>query len=222
VGAKEDFQRRNAERERRKQDAKAQKGFGKKTFRNPDRMIRFTWWVAAFTFCLGVIGSIQAYAFIQSERAFLLTISARFEGLTLSADKQLQLWLGIKNSGHATAVIENLNVSYKFGQPPKTPEYNPDASLTVSPIIGGADIPASVKSSLPNGEPFKLPQTLIDAIKNRTVRLSAYGFIEYHDDFSWLWFGRFRKTGFCYVYNPDGTATSVFDPCPERNYTYAY
>jgi hypothetical protein len=222
VGAKEDFQRRNAEHERRKQNVKAQEGFGKKTFRNPDRMIRFTWWVAVCTFCIAIVGGIQAYAFIQSERAFLLPVSAHFEGTMLTPDKQLELWLEIKNSGHSTAVIDSLNVSYAADALPTSPNYSRDASIAFAPIIGGGISPAHSKSTWPDGRPFSLPKYDVDRIQNKSTRFQAFGFIEYHDDFSWLWFGRPRKTGFCYIYNPEGLPASSFDPCPEKNYTYAY
>jgi hypothetical protein len=137
-------------------------------------MIRFTWWVAAFTSCLAIVGSIQAYAFIQSERAFLVPISAHFEGFAPSADKQLQLWLEIKNSGHSTARIENLNVSYFADKLPMTPEYNKDSSIAFAPIIGGGTIPAFSKSSYPNGTPFMFPQIYVSPNFHRRRKEQIY------------------------------------------------
>jgi hypothetical protein len=86
--------------------------------------------------------------------------------------------------------------------------------------VGGGSIPAHSKSTGPDGRPFSLSKDTIAIIQSKSIRFQVFGFIEYHDEFSWL--GKPSRTGFCYIYNPDGTPASYFDPCPEKNYTYAH
>jgi hypothetical protein len=189
----------------------------------PARRRRFNWkldFVAAFTGLLTFVTAIQVWAFIEGERAFLLPVSGHFEGSTLIPDKQLVLWLEIKNSGHSTAIIDNLNVSYAANALPALPSYSPDASIAFAPLLGGSINPIHSTSIWPDGRPFSLPKYDVDRIQNQTVRFQVFGFVQYHDFFSW--FGSTRKTGFCYIYTPAALPAFSFDPCPEKNYTYAY
>jgi hypothetical protein len=87
-GAIDNYKRRQAERGRREQDIKAKRGLGKRTFRNPDRMVRFTWWVATFTFCLACVAFIQAWAFVQSERAAIYVQINGINPLPIIPDKR--------------------------------------------------------------------------------------------------------------------------------------
>ena len=78
MGTKQDYERKKADKKSQNYRGEPLTGLGKNTFRHPDRMIRFTWWVAVFTFCLACVGFIQVWAFIQSERAFVAASAFQF------------------------------------------------------------------------------------------------------------------------------------------------
>lgn len=210
MGLKENYERSRAKDERRNKDAKALIGFGKKTFRHPDRIIRFTWWVAAFTCGLVFVGFVQAWSFIQSERAFVSLATASF---TAGPPKGL-IDVAIKNSGRISATVHRMAVAISNELPP-IPDYPPLAPIALSPIVPDGTIQYHLELG-----PSANDSALIEKIIPGAVTFYFYGMIEYEDGFSIL---GYRKNGFCYQYNPNGNrVVSVFNTCTERAYTYSH
>jgi hypothetical protein len=215
----QEYQTRNKAREAAKKEKKAKQGLGKKTFLHPDKMTRFTFWVSAFTGCLAFIAFIQAWAFVQSERAYISPVAIRFENGGIVAGKPLTLHMELKNSGHSTATISIANVTYHFGPLPTFPVYNLRGTTSLPPITPGAIINSFHNFFFPRKKPFILPPAAFAAINDGKIPFYAFGFIAFTDDFSV--FGR-RRVGFCFVYNPKGSMTAGwFNNCAEKNYTYS-
>jgi hypothetical protein len=83
MGLKENYERHKSAEKSKKDQEKALKGFGRKTLRHPDRIIRYAWWLGAFTLCLVIVGLFQVWAFIQSERAAIV-----LESVNMTAAKE--------------------------------------------------------------------------------------------------------------------------------------
>lgn len=212
MGAIDDYKSRHAERERRKQDIKAKVGFGKKTFRNPDRMVRFTWWVAAFTFCLACVGLIQAWAFIQSERAFLSVTGFQIEG-GLTANKPLAFLFGIKNSGRSAATISGLDIA--TGSAVIWPPPDKLSSLAINAIPAG-DVQYEIYNPrFGSGAPVVFPEPMFSLIQDGKSKIYVYGLIRFDDEFSIFWG---REVSFCYLHIPQRSAptNTMFGGCTHQ------
>lgn len=141
--AKEEFWRRNAERERRKQDADARRKFGGSTFRHPDRVARFTFLVSVFTGCLFFAALVQGWAFIQSERAFVSPSAMNFTPPTQS-DQSALFNVKIVNSGRSTANIKHHLYAIAAALPPD-PVYPVMKDSVLSPVVPGGFITFQIK-----------------------------------------------------------------------------
>jgi hypothetical protein len=214
----DDYKRRHAERERRMQDIKAKRGFGKRTFRNPDRMVRFTWWVAAFTFCLVCVGFIQAWAFIQSERASLYVNILNIDPFPIEPARPFSIRLSVTNTGRSQAIIveQKTKVWVSLNLPEK-----PDLADVKFKVVGGL-VPAGGTRFLINGP---LSPTLtgfqIEDIGRGLLKLYIFGYVKLTDDFSV--FG-VRTLGFCGIYDPFAKSTDNGIPvnqCDNPNYSYS-
>jgi hypothetical protein len=210
MGGKEDYERSKASQRTREQEKKAQRGFGKRTFRHPDRMVRFTWWVATFTFCLAFTAAIQTWAFIQSERAFVSPIAMRFIP-AFPQSKIASFTIEIKNSGRSTASVRHSAYTIT----PKLPE-NADipelVELAFPPVVAGGVISSEIKVG-------PLADDVIKEFSGTEV-FYIYGIIDYVDDFSV--FGN-KRDGWCYIYKVGSNASlSQFDTCNNPKYTYTH
>lgn len=181
-------------------------------------MLRWTRVVAVFTAVLAIVGSIQAWAFIQSERA---AVYVQIDGITplpIIADKPFSVQTGFVNTGRGQAFISAGQINVWIGKSlPEKPHF-------VGDQFGpkGA-IPAQGKrfSSMPLNQPLNWAQ--VDAIARGDLKLYIFGFAKYTDDFSI--FGGEHTVGFCGVYNPRGynppsTPGAPIDDCDNPNYTY--
>jgi hypothetical protein len=176
-------------------------------------MVRWTSVVGVFTVVLAVVGGIQAWAFIQSERAFLNLDDLQISGGLPEYSKPLRVFLTIKNSGHSAAFVKNVALNMGFQQLPERPEYKPMALFAIGPIPGNS----IRKSTADFGVHNEITRAHIEAIKAGTFKMFIFGFFDYTDDFSI--FGQ-RTVGFCYTYDPLPTAGGSYDNCTEPNYTY--
>ena len=167
---------------------------------------------AAFTIGLVIVGSLQTYAFIASERAFVSPTATNFTNGFVVGEDPLQMWIAMRNGGKSVAAIEQLVVAITHELPPK-PEYYTAQKIAFPPIIA--------QDTIRRGLGFKTgwPQPIIDEIAGGDRKFYIFGVIRYRDDFSWL-FGR-RETGFCYRYVPGPVGgPHAFDTCREPQYTY--
>ena len=225
---KEEYHRRNAEKNRREKEKQALRGFGKRTFRNPDRMVRFTWWVAAFTFSLGCVGVLQAWAFIQSERAFVAVEAINFASGDLVPDQPMAFILTFRNSGKSTAFVDDIVLTDFIATAkddlPETPVYRklPQHSQPSYPgpvIAGGSSSFTIFLLNEMTGKPMTIDAWDIGFIKSGERTLYVFGYVPYTDEFSIY---GFREMGFCYFFNRISDPTiSRFTTCKQRAYTYA-
>ena len=193
-------------------------GGWQRTFRHPDRMVRFTWWVAAFTFCLACVGLVQAWAFIQSERSFLSISAARFDGPAVLPENAFKVVFEIRNSGRSTAQVTDFRYGFTSVLGPK-PNYGASAGASVAlpPVVAQGTINATTDPKNAAGQRLVPEQGLVELMKAGNLRFSVFGYIDYEDDFT---FWSPRRTGFCFDFNPKGV-NSVFNTCAERAYTFA-
>jgi hypothetical protein len=175
--------------------------------------------IEKFTAVLCVVGAIQTWAFIQSERAFLSWSGMNFEGgKGIYANKQIVLMFDIKNNGRATANIKRLHITITDNLP-TIPKYNPLALVfaPIAPNVSASNVYRVIRS---DGTPFILNEAQVEAIKMGKLMFAVYGVIEYDDEYSLF---SVRKTGFCFmldpIASPDGSA---FVACREPAYTYAH
>jgi hypothetical protein len=186
-------------------------------------MLRWTRVVGAFTAVLAVVGGLQTYAFIQSERAFAALAAIRIGGNEVTPQKAVVLMLEIKNSGKSTAFIENASTTAVFLKASETlpakPQYMPTPDVSPGPVLANGIV--NVRSDVRgfNGEQrLILTEADVIAIKNGAFKFYVIGYVSYIDEFTI--FGP-RINGFCAFYNPGGDANTHFDNCGERAYTYS-
>jgi hypothetical protein len=96
-------------------------------------MVRWTSVVGVFTFVLAIVGGIQAWAFIQSERA---EIFPEVESVApFEADKSPMVTLSTWNTGRSQAFITEIKVKGWFGDLSDSPDY------ADSETISGISVP---------------------------------------------------------------------------------
>jgi hypothetical protein len=109
-------------------------------FRKLSSMDKFTLFVALFTGIVALATLTQVWAFIQSERAYLLVTDANFLHGEPSAGREgFHLRLVMKNVGKHVAVITEFNTTPIFHvhakKLPDTPQYMPQPITSVVPPI---------------------------------------------------------------------------------------
>jgi hypothetical protein len=184
---------------------------------------RFAGWVARLTLVLCVIGIIQAWAFIQSERAFATLVAINFSG-GLAPNKELALLVEIGNSGRSTAFIESVNFTRIFVPPtaklPSTPGYLSEGEISTGPILANGVTRSRVNLHGLKGEPHLiLTEIDVRAINDGSFKFYVIGYVSYRDAFTI--FGP-HTNGFCALYNPRSDPGTPFDGCKERAYTYSH
>jgi hypothetical protein len=170
--------------------------------------------IEKFTAVLCVIGGVQLWAFVQSERAYLTFTNFNFIG-GLTANRSLTLLFNAKNSGKSAAEIRNISVttiatSTGLTYPLK---YDKLLEIATNPIEAGATSSQIYVGKNIDGSLFVMhPITVADIAAGR-AKLFVYGFADYEDDFSI--FGSHR-THFCYLYLPERSApgNAAFGGCP--------
>ena len=180
--------------------------------------------IEKFTFLLLIVGAVQAWAFVQSERASL-TLSATQFSAGLAAGKPFMITFEVKNGGKSTAQIDKFQpVTYfAFGNKrlPPMPQYGQSAEVAMSQILPGGNnrIVLRVREPIKN-ELLILTKDVADGIANGTIGLYLFGRVVYKDDYSRV-FGT-HVLGYCFWYDPNTTDSIRFPSCDEPAYTYAY
>lgn len=180
-------------------------------------MARWTRVVGIFTVVLGIVGVVQAWAFIQSERAFLYF---QIQGILpdpLRAEAPISVDFSVTNTGRSQAFIidEKITLAEYANLPERRPPF------LVSKYEAKGPIPAGQKASILMGPlARKFTKNEISAFQSGSLQLFAYGYARYTDEFSLL---SSHEVGFCWVYNPvdpTGTPGARFDTCDSPNYVY--
>jgi hypothetical protein len=217
MGLKEDYERRKADQKSRDEQKQSLEGFGRKTWRHPDKIIRFAWWLAAFTFSLAAVTLLQSLAFIQSERAALYVNVENVTPLPFIADKPFAIELAYLNIGRAQAfMLEGKANAQVHKSLPEMPVFEATSS-----IMRGA-VPAQGRRYFWTASMDRLLNWAeVAEIERGTLKLYIFGYAKYVDDFSI--FGP-RTVGFCGVYNPAGHSSIpgriAIEECDNPNYVY--
>jgi hypothetical protein len=178
--------------------------------------------IEKFTALLCVVGGIQTWAFVQSERAFVSIAGVEISGGALQANIPLSFLINVKNSGRDTAFI---------GDSRNVVRTQPDEHLggglraflqktiVVGPVMGGESGIIISRPVNSDGNPIILGQESIDQLNSSKHYLWLIGYISYRDDFSR--FGT-RTIGYCFKYNPapPDKRLSFFERCGSEEYEY--
>lgn len=188
----------------------------KRIWRDWEPIEKFNCFLMIFNALLVLVGSIQAWAFIESERATLLVDGfGFFRGIT--ADTPITVMFETINSGKSSGKIDNIDINQSSSLPTPGDYLSSNMSLTVNPIpAGGSRLSFFSPKIYVNGilTPVKFTQNEIDAINANQRKFYIYGHMKYGDDYSVL-LGD-KAVEFCFVYDPDGSTDgrTRSDPCP--------
>jgi hypothetical protein len=177
---------------------------------------------ALLTLVLAIFTGLQAYSFIESERAFLVVRDIHFKhgNPTLDADGYDIVML-IENSGKHVAKVTKINLTNGFFIKKKgLPDVPPNGALLskiVPPIVPGQDLTVYLHAELPVNLEISAVERLAGVLDG-TIPLRTFGFIEYDRGYPWPWPG---KIGFCQDYVPMTRRENVsFETCDKGAYTY--
>ena len=173
--------------------------------------------IEIFTGVLCVVGALQWWAFVQSERAFVFPSNVAFvDSLdSILIVMPLDLKIELENSGRSPASIYKLTLAITIDElPPEPPDYThgiDHAQFAFPPI------PVNQKISQVMSFPFwetKIARAVGSGDKNFFV----IGRIDYGDDY-WIWPN--RRSDFCFRYIADrlNHSKSHFRVCTNPKYT---
>jgi hypothetical protein len=169
---------------------------------------RFAGWVARLTLVLCVIGGLQAWSFMQSERAFVALAAINMQG-GVQVGKPLTTSITFKNSGRSPAT--DVTVYFSSGvQLPETPAYSQNFR-TIPPIVSGGI------STMNFGTGVPLQESDAERLKTGKLEFYAWGYVSFRDHFSTI-FGP-TKVGFCAVFDWKANGTG-FESCSNNLYDY--
>jgi len=161
--------------------------------------------IAIFTGLLVIVGALQVWTFIVTERAFLSQESIAFSpGPRPSPHQPIVISFDIRNNGHTTAFMFDANITLKWTSDslPTRPRYvrDPQTKMLIKgPLVAGDSWRATFRAKR-NNNPVIMDKPFIDNIEHGKTKVYMYGFVRYHDGFA---FNLFTHTiGFCSVYNP--------------------
>jgi hypothetical protein len=170
---------------------------------------RFAGWVARLTLVLCFIGAIQAWSFVQSERAFVAMEAITIIG-GVQAGSPLRTSTSFKNSGKSPAVevVVYFNSGVKLPSPPTYGQ----SRRAIPPIVSGGHANMNWGTGAP------LQEAEAEALKTGKIEFYVWGYVSFKDEFSI--FGP-REVGYCAVLDrKDGSATA-FQSCPSSEFDYA-
>jgi hypothetical protein len=177
-----------------------------------------------FTLILAVAAGIQAWAFIQSERAFLSIETMQIAGNQIRDGNPIVLSIQIRNSGRSTSFIMDtiFRVDIRPDDLPLIPYYARGGNIIRGPVPAQSGYNATmIPRNQDQSGRYIVPSGLSEQVQNDTMKIYVYGVIHYRDDYTSI-FGD-RRTGFCFIYNPHGNPNvSQFDTCDARYIDYIY
>lgn len=167
-----------------------------------DPIVRLTGWITIFTAALTIVGSIQAWAYIQRERA---AISVRQLGIStgqIVAGREFYFFVTLRNNGGLEATPTAFFIASRLDQPPARKNFLPGRS--VPPYL---TIPPNEESEqrywLPriDGKNVKFTEEQAQLLNSGRLRFFIYGEVQYTDRFT-IWPLQPFSTQFCYEYAP--------------------
>ena len=191
--------------------APRRRGFWRRLVDEPVAL--FTAVLTVFTGVLMLVGALQTWAFVVSERAFLTVTNFT---LNIAPDTPLTAVFVIKNTGKSVGSIIDFNTAFSTSLPPKPNYVIPLSGTYIGPILPGADNNQIYRPNA-NAPLWRLTQPEIDEIKSGKQHLFIFGFVRYSDDY--VLFGD-KVTGFCYLLNPPVPGLTT-ETCNNPAYTYS-
>lgn len=195
-------------------------------YRNLEELEKFNAWIVGFTGVLSIMAIVQFFAYLETERAYVVIDDAQFlAGTPQVEDGGIDTGLFIKNVGKHVAIISQFHALMEIyvvqKELPTFPEYRPDAvpqNLVVAPMVPQQRLRVPLREVK---APPPIPRDqVIEGIKNGSIPFRVYGFIKYK--LGYLWFSGI--TGYCFEYVPESKRTigPAFRTCQNPNYTYAH
>jgi hypothetical protein len=196
---------------------------GKKENTESKEMKRLDW-VAYFTGLLVIVGAIQVWTFIVTERALVTPSKVSLDTTRLAANRPLVINIEVKNSGHTAAFVIDTNITALWtpNELPAKPAYQPMRKmLVVGPMVPGEPNRINFRASAADGAPVIISPALVTAIEAGQTRLYVIGFIRYYDGYVFNLLS--HTTGFCFGYNPsaDDPSYGMWENCGNNHYEYA-
>jgi hypothetical protein len=175
------------------------------------KTIRWLFLTAAFTLALALASLLQAWAFIQSERAALTVTRVSFNKIDLTTDQPISIGFDVHNGGKSRATIEDMKLKLAT-KLERAPTFIANNSLGVIPISPAATMIEIWYPTDNSNKSISFTQDQVQAIQNATTHLYVQGSIVYSDDF---WPS--RNEPFCFKYLP-GNGPGGWFPCPKQDY----
>jgi len=178
-------------------------------------MIRLTAALVIFTFALVFVGGVQAWSFIESERAFLVPIEIKFGDNGFAANKRLQVIVNVQNAGRSPAFITTANVTPLITDNlSQLPSYNPTGTQSGGAMAAnGGRALTFYEYDNPQNPGYLIDQSNFDMVNSGQATFYVFGYIEYTDEFALL--GK-RRIGFCSVYDPKNqSGAGPFSDCKD-------
>jgi hypothetical protein len=168
--------------------------------------------IAKFTGVLCIIGAFQAWAFMQTERAFVFPSSVTFVGLATDEISQpIILDVELTNYGRDLATINRLIAFVTTDLLTAEPNYDAPGRVerAYPPVPTNGKIGENLNF-------FNWGKATAEQVRDGALPFHIFGQLVYIDDFFWR-----RTSDFCYVYvaNKADPSRAVFRNCPEPNYT---
>ena len=134
---RENYERRRDAQRQVRMVARPFTGLGKRSFRHPDPSVRFAFGVFVFTGLLFFVAALQAWAFIQSERAFVFPSKTDFSNWPLVVgENPLEMYIEFNNSGKSAAAFKDFTVAISH-ELDAIPNYAEGMRVAFAPITAG-------------------------------------------------------------------------------------
>ena len=189
-------------------------------FRSLDSTEKFTFVVAVFTAVLALATCVQVWAFIQSERAFLVVDNPRFRTGEPTADRP-DLIMTLKNPGKKVAAVQEFIATYQLGlhaqelHEETQNKYN-KTDFGKSLVAPGNEI--TISGNLANGKAIFTEQVINDLLRGEDS-FYIFGDIKYYDGYNIF---EPSEIGYCFSYlPPNQREVDTFAVCKDPKYTYA-
>jgi len=180
-------------------------------------MLHWTRVVGVFTAVLAVVGLIQAWAFVESERAFVMVAVTGFGPNGFAANKKFDIVLTVQNGGRSPAFITAVSARPYIGNSlPDVPVYaRPNGRNGTGAMPAGGARSVSIWEPAKGNAGVWIDDYNYELINSGAAFLYVFGFLTYKDDFSIV--GQ-RTVGFCQVYDPKNTrGLGTFADCPDAD-----
>jgi hypothetical protein len=190
-------------------------------------MLCWTKIVGVFTAVIAIIGGFQWYAFVESERAFLVVTGIHYVGgEPTSGPGGYNMLIIIKNVGKHVATDAHMIVTPGFfivnKELAEEPTYDSAHSIVkvIPPITPFSDLILTATANVPDAPDPMTAEQRLSGVLHGDIPVRIWGLVEYNKGYpSW----HSGQTGFCFEYIPADKRFSQqqrFQVCQKQKYTY--